>query len=277
MGLTDAADRRVGGYSGGMKRRLDLALALVHRPRILFLDEPTTGLDPQSRAALWDEVARLAATTASPSSSRRSTSRRPTCSPTASGSSTTATSSPRARPAELKAEVGRPTVEVVPAPTGASDARSPRCCARFGEPAQASPSGVAVMIDGEAELAPIVRALDAEDLDVEKLQLHAPTLDDVFLAQDRALARGRRREPASGRRRVSAGRDPGRLDRPALDRPHRPPAGGGVLPGRLPADAHARQLRRAHAGDAAAGLPDGLVLRVRARGAVHPGRALRDA
>ena len=48
-----------------MKRRLDLALALVHRPRIVFLDEPTTGLDPQSRAALWDEVARLAATTAS--------------------------------------------------------------------------------------------------------------------------------------------------------------------------------------------------------------------
>ena len=60
VGLTEAADRKVGGYSGGMKRRLDLALALVHRPRILFLDEPTTGLDPQSRTALWDEVARLA-------------------------------------------------------------------------------------------------------------------------------------------------------------------------------------------------------------------------
>ena len=50
----------MGGYSGGMKRRLDLALALVHRPRILFLDEPTTGLDLQSRSALWEEVQRLA-------------------------------------------------------------------------------------------------------------------------------------------------------------------------------------------------------------------------
>ena len=59
VGLTQAGDRRVGGYSGGMRRRLDLALALVHRPRVLFLDEPTTGLDPTSRGALWREVRAL--------------------------------------------------------------------------------------------------------------------------------------------------------------------------------------------------------------------------
>src|ERR1051325_11375936 len=60
VGLTEAADRKVRGYSGGMKRRLDLAMALVHSPQILFLDEPTTGLDIQSRTALWEEVGRLA-------------------------------------------------------------------------------------------------------------------------------------------------------------------------------------------------------------------------
>lgn len=60
FGLTDAADRVLTGYSGGMQRRLDVALGLVHRPKVLFLDEPTTGLDPEVRTDMWHEIARLA-------------------------------------------------------------------------------------------------------------------------------------------------------------------------------------------------------------------------
>jgi ABC-2 type transport system ATP-binding protein len=87
--LEHAADGVTKGYSGGMRRRLDLAAALVHEPEVLFLDEPTTGLDPASRLTVWEELRRInqRGTTVS---SRRSTWRRPTSSATGSRSSTTA-------------------------------------------------------------------------------------------------------------------------------------------------------------------------------------------
>ena len=183
VGLSEAADRRVGGYSGGMKRRLDLALALVHRPRILFLDEPTTGLDIQSRTALWDEVARLAAedgvtvflTTQYLEEADVLADRLAIIDHgriVASGT-----------PETLKAEIGRPTVEVIPADQGDRD-HAGAVLQRFGERVTAPPRGVAARLQGgEGELADVVRALDSEGIHVEHLQLHAPTLDDVFLAK----------------------------------------------------------------------------------------------
>src|SRR6187431_278868 len=114
VGLGEAADRKVRGYSGGMKRRLDLALALVHRPKILFLDEPTTGLDVQSRTALWSEVSRLASeddvtvflTTQYLEEADVLADR--------VGIIDHGHIVAEGTPTELKAQVGRPTVEVVP-------------------------------------------------------------------------------------------------------------------------------------------------------------------
>ena len=183
VGLAEAADRKVRGYSGGMKRRLDLALALVHRPRILFLDEPTTGLDPQSRSDLWQEVARLAHE---------------------DGVTVFLTTQyleeadvladriaiidrgrivARGTPDALKAEVGRPSLEVEPAEREDLEPVA-GVLERFGAPVTARPGAAAVRLSGGVEVLPeVVRALDGEDLRVADFRLHAPTLDDVFLAK----------------------------------------------------------------------------------------------
>jgi ABC-2 type transport system ATP-binding protein len=196
VGLMGAADRKVGGYSGGMKRRLDLALALVHRPRILFLDEPTTGLDPQSRAALWEEVGRLSSDGVTVFLTTQYLEEADVLADRV-GIIDHGRIVAEGTPGELKDEIGRPTVEVVPADPEQRAAVAD-VLARFGEASQASPDGVAVRIEGEAALAPIVRALDAEDLHVEHLQLHAPTLDDVFLAKTgRSLEGAEEPEPVA--------------------------------------------------------------------------------
>ena len=183
MGLSDAADRKVGGYSGGMKRRLDLALALVHRPRILFLDEPTTGLDPQSRSDLWEEVARLARedgvtvflTTQYLEEADVLADRIGII----DHGRIVATGTPEA----LKAEIGRPTLEVTPVRRDERDAVE-LVLAGFGASVAAQPGAAAVRLRGGVEeLAGVVRALDAEGLAVADFQLHQPTLDDVFLAK----------------------------------------------------------------------------------------------
>ncbi len=181
IGLSEAGDRKVKAYSGGMKRRLDLALALVHRPRVLFLDEPTTGLDPQSRSALWQEVGRLAKEEGVTVFLTTQYLEEADVLADRVGIIDHGRIVAEGTPAELKAQIGRPSVEAVPADP---DDRSALVgvLSRFGEPTGASPNGVAVRLSsGDDGLVDIVRALDAENLRVEHLQLHAPSLDDVFL------------------------------------------------------------------------------------------------
>ena len=183
VGLTLAADRKVGGYSGGMKRRLDLALALAHRPSILFLDEPTTGLDPQSRTALWAEVARLAREDGVTVFLTTQYLEEADALADRVGIIDHGHIVAEGTPEQLKAQIGRSTVEAVPA-----DGTSPEAIARileqFGEPTGGSPKGVAVRLEhGVEDLAGIVRALDAEGIKLQNLELHAPSLDDVFLAK----------------------------------------------------------------------------------------------
>jgi ABC-2 type transport system ATP-binding protein len=183
VGLIEAADRKVGGYSGGMKRRLDLGLALVHGPRILFLDEPTTGLDVQSRTALWSEVARLARDDGVTVFLTTQYLEEADALADRVGIIDHGRIVAEGTPAALKAEIGRPTVEAIPRDGGELAALA-SVMERFGERAGDSPKGVSVRLrGGEAGLADVVRALDAAGIGVEHLQLHAPSLDDVFLAK----------------------------------------------------------------------------------------------
>jgi len=190
VGLTGAAARRVSTYSGGMRRRLDLALSLVHEPVVLFLDEPTTGLDPTSRMSLWDEVRRL---------NRES------------GTTVFLTTQyleeadqlagrvaiidlghivRQGPPATLKAEVGAPTLTIKV--DDHEVARATEVACRFGEPRPADGGGIAVGLEGgAAQMAAVVRALDEAGITPRHLDLHAPSLDDVF-----AEATGRRLEGA---------------------------------------------------------------------------------
>ena len=181
VGLTRAADRRVRTYSGGMKRRLDLALALVHEPRLLFLDEPTTGLDPQSRNALWQEVGRLAKEEGVTVFLTTQYLEEADVLADRVGIIDHGRIVAEGTPAALKAEIGRPTVEVIPADPE-QRAHVADILRRFGELVSFSPDSVAVRCEhGEIDLAEIVRSLDAEEVHVANLQLHAPSLDDVFL------------------------------------------------------------------------------------------------
>src|SRR4051794_25995286 len=142
VGLSEAADRKVGGYSGGMKRRLDLGLALVHRPRILFLDEPTTGLDPQSRSALWEEVSRLRREDGVTVFLTTQYLEEADVLADRVGIIDHGSIVAEGTPAQLKAEIGRSSIEAVPA-NDEDLGRLTTVLDRFGERCGANPGSVA--------------------------------------------------------------------------------------------------------------------------------------
>jgi ABC-2 type transport system ATP-binding protein len=188
--LSDAADRPLKTYSGGMRRRLDLAAALVAQPAVLFLDEPTTGLDPQSRIGLWDVIERLVAdgatvllTTQYLEEADRLAKRVAVVDHgrvIAQGT-----------PAELKADLGATVLEI-----GLADADMAR---RTGEAIErltdkrphVSGTSVELPVDGGPRIAmEALRVLDQAGIEPVSFTLREPSLDDVFLALTGRRAEG---------------------------------------------------------------------------------------
>src|SRR6476469_8380922 len=197
VGLSDAGDRKVSGYSGGMKRRLDLALALLHGPHVLFLDEPTTGLDIQSRSALWDEVAHLSRdegmTVFLTTQYLEEADQLADHLGIIDHGKIVAEGTTDA----LKGEVGRPTVEVVPADHAERD-RAVELLRPFGELVPGTPQGAAVRLEqGSEELADIIRTFDQAGVKVANLELHEASLNDVFLTKTGRSLEGAQTETTS--------------------------------------------------------------------------------
>jgi ABC-2 type transport system ATP-binding protein len=182
FGLTDAAKRAARTYSGGMRRRLDLAASLVGRPDVIFLDEPTTGLDPASRIGMWEIVETLVGdgTTVLLTTQYLDEADRLADSITvlaqgkvvASGTAT-----------ELKSQVGKRTVVVTLADSGdATSAVAALERAGLQPVLDGERNAVITPVERSAELAVVVRALDQDSIEVAELALTEPTLDDVYLS-----------------------------------------------------------------------------------------------
>ncbi|MDQ6947234.1 MAG: ATP-binding cassette domain-containing protein [Actinomycetota bacterium] len=186
MGLTSVADAQVSTYSGGMRRRLDLALALLHEPGVLFLDEPTAGLDPISRLSLWEEVRRL---NVEFGTSVFLTTQYLEEADQLAGRLAIIDEGRivlEGTPASLKARVGAPTL-VIDVPEARRQIAESILSA-YGERVARPDGQLAVRLPGgTADVANVVRALDAAGVALEAMSLTAPTLDDVF-----AAATGRR-------------------------------------------------------------------------------------
>jgi ABC-2 type transport system ATP-binding protein len=189
LGLTDAADRPTKTYSGGMKRRLDLASALVHSPDVLFLDEPTTGLDPASRLTVWDEVRRIneGGTTVFLTTQYLEEADK-LCRRLAiiDDGRIVAEGSPE----RLKADMGHDVVSVTLDGAGVDATKAAIGELPGLERVVAEPDALALYVEnGPSSIAEIVRRLDGEGISAGAISVSRPSLDDVFLQ-----ATGRRLE-----------------------------------------------------------------------------------
>jgi ABC-2 type transport system ATP-binding protein len=195
VGLTEAADRRTRTYSGGMKRRLDLASALVHSPEVLFLDEPTTGLDPASRLTVWDEVRRINSmgTTVFLTTQYLEEADQ-LCDRVAIIDAGTIVA--EGTPENLKAQMGHDVVRVeLDGADVAQTEDAVRGLPGLGRVVTEADALALYLEDGAGSIAEIVRRLDRARIRVGAIAVSRPSLDDVFLR-----ATGRRLEGAEEER-----------------------------------------------------------------------------
>ena len=179
--IGDALDRRISTYSGGMRRRLDLAAALVHNPQILFLDEPTTGLDPVSRAAVWEEVRRLNVDLGMTIFLTTQYLEEADVLADRVGIIDVGRLVAEGTPTDLKRSIGTDVI------VARLDRDASTVCATIEQvPGVLSVEArgtelIVATSDGSATVSPVAVALNACDVSVRDLTLRTPTLDDVFL------------------------------------------------------------------------------------------------
>jgi ABC-2 type transport system ATP-binding protein len=182
FGLVDAADRPAKTYSGGMQRRLDLAMGLIHRPRVLFLDEPTTGLDPEARADIWHEIERLARdermTILLTTHYLEEADRLASQLAIVDRGRIVAEGSPDALKSQLEGD--RIAVELVDAHDGAAR-RALAGVDGVGDAAVEGRTLRARARDGAAAIPAVLAALDAHGVKAASVTLARPSLDDVYL------------------------------------------------------------------------------------------------
>ncbi len=184
VGLADEAGKRVDRFSGGMRRRVDLAASLVSAPSVLILDEPTTGLDPASRQELWELLRELVAngTTLLLTTQYLEEADRLADQIVVLDHGRVAAAG---TPASLKAQVGGERLEVTLAGADGIDAATAAIAAHTDGPAAIDGAVLTVPLHAGTRLIEVVRALDVSDIDVLDVRRREPTLDDVFLTLTR--------------------------------------------------------------------------------------------